>query len=75
MQIYYDPSDGQVMAYYTGVTNSIVWGELGYLMYNTEAIAIVNGISRWGRDCQLVFNEQGEGVTVIPAVNPIQPTP
>ncbi len=66
MIVFYDPADGQVMAVYSDDTTSTVWTDRGFLKAASD-IPVT-------RDHKVVV-VGGEVISVMPSVNPEQPSP
>ena len=64
MLIFYDPIDGQVMATYSGGTNSTVWEDRGFLRAHSNIHVTRN---------HRVVVEKGKVVSATPNPNPDQP--
>mgnify|MGYP004452677967 CR=1 FL=1 len=56
MIVFYDPTSFQVMAYYTHGTDDSTWEVAGYIKQDGVPQNVEDGISRYGRDCRLLFN-------------------
>jgi len=70
MLIFYNPADGQVMAYYTHSTKSTHWESLGYT--RLEIDPGIKDLERLGRNCRVEVVD-GDVISVTPHLNPIQP--
>ena len=68
MLIYYDTTrDNQVMAFYTGGSNSTVWAAKGYTALEVRNDSfLARQVAAAGRDCRLVFNSGNDTVVLSP---------
>ena len=75
MIVFYDPNDSnQVMALYTGGTNSVAWTDQGFVRAEVNDPELQEEIDRYARDCTVaVVDGQVTGCTS--RVNRVQPIP
>ena len=75
MQIFYNPSDMQVMAVYSDRYRGAVWTDQGYVALEVVASdSNMAALQRLRRDCYIVVVD-GSVTTVTARSNPVQPQP
>ena len=71
MIVFYDPGDGQVMAIYSGDTESTVWVDRGFLKAEVPP-DLIDAVGLFGRDGRVTV--LGADVTGVSSrTNPVQP--
>ena len=75
MIIFYDPKNGnQVVALYTGNTNSKLWTDQGFVRAEVNDPELQKLVDGYSRDCTVdIVDGQVTGCT--PKTNAVQPTP
>jgi hypothetical protein len=74
MHIFYDASNGQVVAIHTYGTTETTWSDRGYVGAEVPA-ELLSMISKYARDCRVTVDGDGNLTGCEPNPDPNPPTP
>ena len=74
MQIFYDSSNGQVVAIYTHGTADTTWSDRGYVRAEVPA-ELLSMITQYARDCRVTVDGDGNLTGREPNPDPNPPAP